>query len=138
MSRGDGTFSVVTLDLGTIARIDGVGTVRTRFGSKGDSYFPLTVGRAFTREYDNPIGRYRGSYRYTVTGVEEVRTQAGAFQAFRVAWEGRGTYYTGQPFTGSGLQYFAPAAKTWVKSSFSLDNGYKYAEELVSYQVLPD
>lgn len=138
LSRGDGTFDVVNLDRRTIARIDGAGNVRHRFIYKGDNTFPLSVGRVFTREYDTPVGRYRGTYRYTVTGVEEIRTRAGAFSAFRVAWEGKGTYYDGTPFTVRGIDDFAPLAKAWVRSSFRVDNGYQYSSELVSYQVLPD
>jgi hypothetical protein len=138
LSRGDGTFDVVDRDRVTIARIDGAGNVRVRFVQKGDPVFPLFVGKVYTREFDTPVGRYRGTYRYTVTAVEEVSTKSGTFAAFRVSWEGRGTFYDGTPFTAQGVQHFAPSTKAWVKSSFRVDTGYQYGNELVRYQVLPD
>ncbi len=138
LSRGDGTFSVVDLDLATIATIDGAGNVKVRYGRKGDRTFPLFVGKIYTQDYDNPVSRYRGTYKQTVTGIEEVRTPAGTFTTFRVLEEGKGTFYNGQPFTERGIYHFAPAAKAWVKYSFSVDSGYQYSDELVSYQVVPD
>ncbi len=137
VSRGDGTFSVVNSDLMTIAVIDSSGNVKVRFASTGDSQFPLSVGKVYTRESDNPLGRYKGTYKYSVTGTEEIRTQAGTFMAFRIAEEGKGTFYDGKPFTEKGTFYFSQAAKVSVKYSFSVDNGYQYSDELVSYQVLP-
>ncbi len=137
LSRGDGTFSVVRSDLVTIATIDGTGNVKVRFSTTGDSLFPLSVGKVYTREYDNPLGRYKGTYKLSVTGMEEIRIQAGTFMTFRITEEGKGTYYNGTPFTEKGTSYFAPAAKATVKYSFSVDSGYQYSEELVSYQVLP-
>lgn len=138
LSRGDGTFSVVDSDLQTLAIIDDNGQVRTRFRQGGDRIFPLFVGKTYTREYDNPISRYRGKYKNTVTGVEEVRTEAGTFAAFRISEEGRGTYYNGAPFIEHGVWHFAPSAKSFVKGSFEVDSGYKYSLELVNYQVIRD
>lgn len=125
-------------DLQTLAVIDDSGQVKTRFRQGGDRIFPLVVGKTYTREYDNPVNRYRGNYKYTVTGVEEVRTEAGTFTAFRISEEGRGTYYNGAPFSERGVLYIAPSAKFRVKYSFEVDSGYKYSEELVSYQVVRD
>lgn len=136
-SRDDGLFSVVSMDLTAIARLDAAGSVKTRFKTKGDSQFPLTVGRAYTQEIDNPIDQYYGTYTYTITGTEEVRTRPGAFMAFRVAEEGKARLYRSKSFTVKGTRYYAPAAKAFVKSSYETSLGRKYSEELASYQVLP-
>ena len=137
LSRGDGTFSVTTHDLITIATIDGTNNVKFRFVITGDNAFPLGVGKLYSRHTDNPIGKYRSDTKSTVTGTEQISTKAGSFTAFRVDFAGNGREYDGTAYTVSGTSYFASAAKAWVKTSYSTNTGYRYSEELVSYQVLP-
>lgn len=135
-STGDGTFALVSAaDLWTLARVDAAGNVRTRYTIKTNQVFPLAVGKTYSFDYDNPSGQYRGTYTHSVVGVEEVRVPAGTFPAFRVAERGQGTTYRGAPWTIQGELYFAPAAKVWVKYTYSLNTGYKYSRELIRYQV---
>lgn len=135
-SRGDGTFSVFSADdLRALVIVDASGNVRSRSARKGDKTFPLTIGRTFTYDYEAPDGSYKGTYSYKVVGVEEVRVPAGAFQAFRVTGEGKGTYRDGRPFTVTENRHFAPLAKNWVRYTYTVDSGYKYTDELTRYQV---
>ena len=110
-------YDVVDLHLSRIARVDGAGNVVVRYGIKGDHFFPLTPGRAFTRHTNDPARR-SATYRYTVGNFEDIRTAAGAFRAVKVMVEGEGTW--NGPFGSFSEQsviYFAPAAKVFVRSS---------------------
>jgi hypothetical protein len=137
LSRGDGTFAVWNYDSGPLGAIDGSGNVKFKRTRQGDNQFPLSVGRSSTLRLDNPAGKYRVQLTFMVKGIEEVHTGAGTFTSFTVTSSGSGTFYSGEPYTLIGADYYAPAAKAWVKSSFSTNQGYDYSEELASYQVLP-
>lgn len=71
-----------------------------------------------------------------VKGIEEVQMRADAFTAFAVTFQGTGTSYDGSTYTVTGAQYYAPVAKQWMKSSFTVQGTNwrrQYSEELISY-----
>jgi len=139
VSRPDGTFVAWNFDLQPLGVLDSAGVVKFRQGRTGDDFFPLSVGKGITRHIDNPEGRWRGDYKFTVTTVEEVSTVAGQFTAFSVRYQGAGANYDGSAFTETGTQWYAPAAKQWVKTVFSVsgaNTGRDYTEELASYHLV--
>ncbi len=89
LSRGDGTFNVVTHDLVTIATIDGANNVKFRFVATGDNQFPLRAGKVYSRHTDNPIGKYRSDTISTVIGMELISTRAGPLR--HSVWTSQGT-----------------------------------------------
>jgi hypothetical protein len=137
ISRGDGTFEVrVTDSLWMVAVVDASGTVKTRYIIRFEgSYFPLTVGKTIGLEFDSPADQFRGRYTHSVIGIEEVRTRAGTFPAYRVIERGQGETYRGSRWALEGEMYFAPGSKSMAKHTYTLSTGYKYSRELIRYQV---
>ncbi len=135
LRRDDGTSDILTLDLWELGRLDRAGNLVLKFGLKADPQFPLFVGRTYTREWHNTFVGYRGTFKYVVTGVENIRTPAGDFNAFRVSEQGEGKTEDGRPFTEWGTSYFAPAAKRFVRTALETNTNYRVFQELVSYRV---
>lgn len=105
-----------------------------------DLRFPLTVGQKWDYKYENtPRGARRSETRsveIAVTGMEQVTTPAGVFNAYKLVkselWSGSGK--NARQNSSSTTYFYSPDTKSIVKSSFESESGGKREIELIKKQ----
>jgi hypothetical protein len=99
--------------------------------------FPILIGKGWRDRSTTPIGGIEVDFlnEFKIEGVDEVRTPAGTFNAYRIFWKQTNMYDLG---SGWVRFWYSPEVKIWIKREFEKSSFwapiYKNTE-LISFKL---